>query len=203
MRNASHLVTVQTPRSLKLKALIEQLGRSAQGALAEKGLANEMVKYLRSGAKDTSAAAAKDRRHLTKGRVIDNEQAVDMREERMQKDAVKAQKAKNREIKQQAAAAAAEPVANSAKRAQKKATRSKEAPLSLLSDGEETEGEVPGDESDSGGENWEEEDSFVDADDFLDPEGAAGCGIARLGVAERPPVITRSGRAVKTGHLIK
>ena len=73
----------------------------------------------------------------------------------------------------------------------------------MLSDGEETEGEVQGDESDSGGENWEEEDSFVDTDDFLNPEGAAGCGIARLGVAERSPVITRSGRAVKTGHLIK
>ena len=43
----------------------------------------------------------------------------------------------------------------------------------------------------------------MDTDDFLNPEGAAGCGIARLGVAERPPVITRSWRAVKTGHLIK
>ena len=43
----------------------------------------------------------------------------------------------------------------------------------------------------------------MDADDFLDPEGAAGCGIARLGVAERPPIITRPRRAVKTGHLIK
>ena len=75
-----------------------------------------MVNYLRSGAKDTSAAAAKDRHHLAKGRVIDNEQAADMREGRMQKDAVKAQKAKNREIKQQAAAAAAKPVASSAKR---------------------------------------------------------------------------------------
>ena len=112
-----------------------------------------MVNYLHSGAKDTSAAAAKDLRHLTKGRETDNEQAGDMREERMQKDAVKAQKAKNREIKQQAAAAAAKPVASSAKHGQKKATRSREAPLSLLSDGEETEGEVQGDESDSGGGN--------------------------------------------------
>ena len=48
-----------------------------------------MVNYLYSGAKDTSAAAAKDRRHLTKGRVIDDEEAVRMREEKMQKDAVK------------------------------------------------------------------------------------------------------------------
>ena len=83
------------------------------------------------------------------------------------------------------------------------ATGSKESPLSLLNDGEETEGEVEGDESVAGGEGWEEEDSFVDADDFFDPEGAARCGIACPGVVERPPVITRSGRAVKTGHLIK
>ena len=121
----------------------------------------------------------------------------------MQKDAVKAQKAKNTEIKQQAATAAAKPVASSAKHAQGKATGSKEVPLSLLSDGEETEGEVLCDKSDSGGGNWEDEDSFVDTDDFLDPWGAVGCGIARLGIAERPPVITRSGRLVKTGNLIK
>ena len=203
MRNASHLVTSQTPRSLKLKALIGQLGRSAQGALADKGLGVEMVRMLRSGAKDTSAAAAKDRRHLTKARVIDNEDAVRLREERIRKDAIKVQRAKNREIRQQATAAAAKPVAGSAKYAQKKATGSKEAPLSLLSDGEETEGEVMGNESDSGGEIWEEEDSFVDIDDLLDQEGEAGYGVAHLGVLERPPVVTRSGRAVKTGHLKK
>ena len=63
MRNASHLVTGQSPRDVKLKALIEQLGKSAQGAFAEKGFANEMFNYLR-----TSAAAAKGRRHLAKGR---------------------------------------------------------------------------------------------------------------------------------------
>ena len=159
-----------------------------------------MVKYLRTGAKGTSAVAAKDRGHLSKWRVIDYERAANTREERMQKDAVKAQKAKNHEIEQQAAAAS-KPVASSAKRAQQKATASKEAPLSLLSDGEETEGEVVGDESDSWGENWE--DSFVDADDLFDPEAAVGCGIARLGVVERPSIITRSGRAVKTGHLIR
>ena len=69
----------------------------------------------------------------------------------MQKDVVGAQRAKNREIRQQATAAAAEPVAGSTKRAQTGLTGSKEAPISLLSDGEETEGEVLGDESDPGG----------------------------------------------------
>ena len=58
-------------------------------------------------------------------------------------------------------------------------------------------------ESDSGGEIWEEEDSFADIFDFLDPGGAAGCGIARLGIPERPLVITRSRRVAKTSYLIK
>ena len=60
-----------------------------------------------------------------------------------------------------------------------------------------------GNKSDSGGEIWEEEDSFVDIDDLLDQEGEAGYGVACLGVLERPPVVTRSGRAVKTRHLKK
>ena len=41
----------------------------------------------------------------------------------------------------------------------------------------------------------------MDIDDVLDPEGAAGYGMTCLGVPGRPPVITRSGRAVKTGYL--
>ena len=50
-----------------------------------------------------------------------------------------------------------------------------------------------------GGGNWEEDDCFVDIDNALDPEGAARCGMTFLGVAGRPPVITRSGRAMKPG----
>ena len=57
---------------------------------------------------------------------------------------------------QQAIAAAEKPVASSTKCAQNKAAGTRDAPLSLLSDGEETEGEVMGNESDSGGEIWEE-----------------------------------------------
>ena len=60
-----------------------------------------------------------------------------------------------------------------------------------------------GAESDPGGGNWEEEDYFVDIDDVLDPEGATECRISRLGVPERPPVVTGPGRVVKTGPLIK
>ena len=92
VRNASQLVTRQTPRSLKLKALIEQFGRSAQGALAFQGLGEEMIRTLRPGAKDTSAAAAKDSCHLAKAKVVDSEGVVQMREDKLQKDAVKAPK---------------------------------------------------------------------------------------------------------------
>ena len=40
----------------------------------------------------------------------------------------------------------------------------------------------------------------MDIDDVLDPEEETRCRISCLGVLERPPVITRSGRAAKTGH---
>jgi hypothetical protein len=179
------------------------LGRSAQGALADKELGDEMIRTLRSGAKDVSATSAKDRRHMTKGRVIDTEEVVRLREERNRIDAAKAKKVKNRENRKQAIATAAKPVASSSKHTQKKGTGSKKEPLNLLSDGEETEGEVVEEECHSEGENWEEEVSFVHIDDVLDPEGAAERRIACLDVAERPPVVTRSGRAVKTGHLEK
>jgi hypothetical protein len=60
VRSALHLVTRQTPSSLKLKSFIGQLERSAQGALADKQLGEEIVRFLHSGAKDTTAVAAKD-----------------------------------------------------------------------------------------------------------------------------------------------
>ena len=115
-----------------------------------------------------------------------------MREGGAQKDAVKAQRAKNREIRQQAIAAAAKPVASSTKHAQKKATGSQEAPLSLLSYGEGTEGEVLGDENDSWGKIvlW-----------ILTMPWTRRGGIVCLGVPERPPVLTRSGMAAKTSHI--
>jgi len=46
--SALHLVTCQSPSSLKLKALIAQLGRSAQGALGDKEkLGDEILRTLR------------------------------------------------------------------------------------------------------------------------------------------------------------
>ncbi len=162
-----------------------------------------MIRTLHSGAKDTTAAAAKDRCCLAKGRVIDAEEIVHLKEEREQIDAVKDKKAKNREKKKEVAAAAASETASSSKGMQKKDTGTRKAPLSLLSDGEENEGELLEDDFDSGSEIVEEEDCFVDVDDDSDAEGTEECRILRLEAAKRPPVVTRSGRVVKSSHLAK
>jgi hypothetical protein len=73
----------------------------------------------------------------------------------------------------------------------------------VLSDWEEADEEEDVDDPGSGSEIEEEEDSFVDVDDILDPEGAPECRKLRLEAALRPPVVTRSGRVVKTTHLAK
>ena len=53
-------------------------------------------------------------------------------------------------------------------------------PLSLLSNREETEGEEAIDEGGGVSEIEENEDSSVDIDEIMDPEGAPACRILRL-----------------------
>jgi len=65
-----------------VKALVAQLRRSAQGVLADKELADEMLRTLRSGAKDTNVVAAKDRCHLGKASVFTAEDVFQISEER-------------------------------------------------------------------------------------------------------------------------
>ena len=82
--------------------LINQLGRAAEGAAAEKDLSAGMLKNLRSKAKDLCSAAARDRRQLSKARVIDSEDVVHLRDKRELVDSKKAARAaerrKNREL---------------------------------------------------------------------------------------------------------
>ena len=66
---------------------------------------------------------------------------------------------------------------------------------------EETEGEDAIDEGGGGSEIEEYEDSSVDIDDILDPEGAPARRILRLEATQRPPVVAGSGRVVKVGNL--
>ena len=77
----------------------------------------------------------------------------------------------------------------------------RKGPLSLLSNRRETEEEVV---DEGGGEcEIENENSFIDIDDILDPEGAPARRILRLEAIQRRPVVTRSGRVVKVGYLEK
>jgi hypothetical protein len=58
-----------------------------------------------------------------------------------------------------------------------------------------------------GGKGWNEEengrkeDSVVDIGDKLDLEDAMEHRKGREGLSSQPPVVTRSGTVVKTGHL--
>jgi hypothetical protein len=77
-----HLVTEQTHSSPTLKSLIGYFERSAQGTLADKELCKEMVRFLRSGAKNIHATAANDQFHLGKTFVYMAEDVVELREDR-------------------------------------------------------------------------------------------------------------------------
>jgi hypothetical protein len=109
------------------------LGRAAQGALADKELGVEMIRNLHSRANDTHAEAAKDRHHLTKGRVITADDVVHLREERVAIDATKAAHSK------WLLEAAAAKIAGSSgpKSTGKKVTRMKKVPVIISCDGEE------------------------------------------------------------------
>ena len=58
-----------------------------------------------------------------------------------------------------------------------------------------------------GGEGWDkeenggEEDSVAYIGDMLDLQDAMEHGKGKEGVSSQPPVVTRSGRVVKRGHL--
>ena len=69
-RHALQMITRNAPSSNKLKVLIDQLGRAAEGAAEDKDFSTRMLKDLCSKAKDVSSAAARDRRQLSKARVI-------------------------------------------------------------------------------------------------------------------------------------
>ena len=92
-RHVLQMVARNTPSSNKLKVFIDQLGRAAEGAAAEKDLSAGMLKDLRSKAQDLCSAAARDRRQLSKARVIDSEDVVHLRDKREMVDSKKAARA--------------------------------------------------------------------------------------------------------------
>ena len=62
--------------------LIDQLGKTTEGATADKDLNTGMLKNLYFKAKDLSSAAAKDHRQLSKARVTSSEEVVCLRDKR-------------------------------------------------------------------------------------------------------------------------
>jgi len=156
-----------------------------------------MIRNLRSGAKDTSAAAAKDRRHLTKARVITAEDVVHLREEREAIVAKKAAKSK----KWLEAAAAKVAGSSGPKSTGKKATRVKKVPVIVSCDGEEEQEEEWESSSEFEGDKEEGTNNFVDTEGEQDSESTGSSGKKGKDVAKQPLVVTRSGRVVKVGHL--
>jgi len=182
-------------------ALVAQLGRSAQGALADKEIWDEFLRTLRSGAKDTTVVAGNDRRHPGKARGYTAEDVVQLREERERLDREKVTKAKMRPEKAAAKVVSSGEGSKSSKHVEKKIIGTKKAPVIVLSDWQDEEEDMVGgvgwDEVENGGE----EDSVVYIGDMLDLEDAIEYGKGREGVSSQPPAVTRSGRVVKTGHL--
>jgi hypothetical protein len=84
---------------------------------------------------------------------------------------------------------------------EKKIIGTKKEPAIVLSDWEDEEEDMVGGVGWNEEENGGEEDSVVYIGDMLDLEDAMEYGKGREGVSSQPPVVTRSGRVVKTGHL--
>jgi len=129
------------------------------------------------------------------------EDVIQLREERDRLDREKAAKAKLHQEKAAAKVVLSGEGSKSSKHMEKKIIGAKKVPAIVLSDWEDDEEDMVGekgwDEEEKGGE----EDSVVYIGDMLDLEDTIEHGKWREGVSSEPPVVTRSGRVVKTGYL--
>jgi len=160
-----------------------------------------MLRTLRSGAKDITAVAAKNSHHLGNARVYTAEDVVQLREERERLDREKVVKAKMHQEKAAAKVVSSGEGSKSSKHMENKIIGAKKVPAIVLSDWEDEEEDMAGGKGWDKEENGEEEDSVVYIGDMLDLEDAIEHGKGREGVSSQPPVVTRPGRVVKTGHL--
>ncbi|KAF8538642.1 hypothetical protein BDD12DRAFT_884607 [Trichophaea hybrida] len=101
-----------------------------------------MVRFLPSGAKNTTAVAAKDRRHLGKACVYSAEDVVQLREERERIDQENAAKIKKRQDKAAAKAAPVGKGLKGSKHAEKQGVGSKKVDTNCLSDGDDEEEDI-------------------------------------------------------------
>ena len=178
--------------------LAHQFGRAAEGAAAGKDLDAGMLKDLRPKAKDLYPAAARDRRQLSKVRVIDSEEVVLLRDKKQRVDSKGARAATREEVK----------MLGTAKKlaAGTKSTGNK---IEVICLGKELEGfclsrsdccETVDAEVGDTPVLEEEEDSFADIDDILSTRNDQEGGIrGTCMVRKRVEVVTRSGR--RTGPV--
>jgi len=184
-----------------MNAIVAHLEWSAQGALGDKELEDKMLRTHHSGAKNTTVVATKDCRNLCKARVHTAEDVVQLREERGRLDREKVTKAKMRQEKVAAKVVSFGKGSKSSKHVEMMIIGTRKAPLIVLSDGQDEEEDMVGGVRWEEKENWGEEDSVVYIGDMLDLEDAMQYGKGRKGVSSQPPVVTRSGRVVKTGYV--
>jgi len=160
-----------------------------------------MLGTLRSEAEDTNVVARKDCRHLGKACVYTPEDEVQLSEERKRLDRENVTKATMRQEKAAAKVVSSGEGSKSSEHVEKKIIGTKMAPVIVLCNQEgEEEDMVSGvgcDEKETRGD----EDSVVYIGDMLDLEHPMEYRNEREGVCSPPPVVTRSGRVVKTGHL--
>ena len=86
----SELSTASSAMPCGSKVLIDRFGRAAEGTAAGKDLSAGTPKDLRSEAKYLHPAAARDRRQLSKARMIDSEEIVLLRDKRQKVESKKA-----------------------------------------------------------------------------------------------------------------
>jgi len=195
-----HLVKQNTPSSLKLKHIIGQLGRCAEGAIADRELEGELLRNLRSWAKDLSAASAKDRHQLTKARVIIQEDVVHLREEREQKEAEKSARAEARKRKQTATASKKIEGLSTTSNREKQHSMVNCAGTNLQKAGSDEEEDLVDEGWVSKGESEGEEDSLIPAGGLLEDMQAGDDGEVTVMVGRKVEIVTRSGR--RAGRVI-
>jgi len=194
-----HLVKKNTPFSLKLKHIIGQLGRCAKGAIADRELEGEILRNLRSQAKDLSAVSAEDRRQLTKARVITHEDVVHLREEREQNEAEKSTRAEARKRKQTATASKRMGGLSATSNREKQHSIVKCASTNVQKAGSDEEEDLVDERWVSKEESDGEEDSLIPAGGLLEDCQAGEDGEVAGRVGRKVEIVTRSGRRAGRG----
>jgi len=160
-----------------------------------------MLRILCSGAKDTTAVTAQDRHHFGKARVYSAKDGGQLSEERERLDREKVGISKIHQETPAARVASSGQGSKSSKHAEKKIIVAKKVSVIVLSDWEDEEDNMVGGKGWDEEQNGGEEDSVVNIGDMLDLEDAMEHGKGREAVSSQPPVVTKSGRVVKMGHL--